>query len=115
MRSIKSVDEFGNIRYRNEDGLYHREDGPAYESYKKLNGVKMWLINGKFHREDGPAIERTKGHLEWYINGKRHREDGPAIIFSNGETSYYLNNNYYNKEDWEQLLVKRKLERLKDL
>ena len=89
MESIVTQDEYGNIEYVNEKGVYHREDGPA--------------------------LEYSDGYKAWYINGKRHREDGPAIIFSNGETSYYLNNNYYTKEDWEAEVAKLKLERIKNL
>ena len=34
---------------------------------------------GRFHRLDGPSREFKDGYKEWYINGIRHREDGPAI------------------------------------
>ena len=36
-------------------------------------------LEGKFHRENGPAIEHSDGYKSWWINGQRHRIDGPAI------------------------------------
>ena len=89
MKSIRRVDEWGNIHYTNENGEHHRLDGPAFES---PNGYKSWLINGKFHREDGPSR-----------------------IFTNGSTRYHLNGIEYTKEDWELEITKIKLERIKNL
>jgi len=82
------VDEFGTIRWRNEDGELHREDGPAIEW---ASGSKEWWVNHKRHREDGPAIEWASGSKEWWVNDKRHREDGPAIEFASGNKYWYLN------------------------
>jgi hypothetical protein len=61
------IDNSGNKRWKNEKGLYHREDGPACEF---ANGSKQWIINGQFHREDGPAVECVDGDKEYYLNGK---------------------------------------------
>jgi hypothetical protein len=36
------------IEWRNENGLLHREDGPAIEY---LNGDKEWYLNGMEHTE----------------------------------------------------------------
>lgn len=58
--------------WKNQNGKYHREDGPAVEY---ANGLKAWYINGKYHREDGPAIEFASGFKEWYINDKYMTED----------------------------------------
>ncbi len=60
------VDEKGDIRWYNEYGQYHREDGPAVE-WK--DGNKWWYINGDCHREDGPAIEYASGKKFWYLYG----------------------------------------------
>ena len=49
--------------------------------------------NGEYHREDGPAFIGANGYQEWYINGKRHREDGPAVIDADG-TQYWWINSY---------------------
>jgi hypothetical protein len=89
MKSIKTVDEWGNIRYNNEKGQYHREDGPA--------------------------IERHNGYKAWWINGLVHREDGPAIVFSDGVEQYWLNGKKYSKKDWEVEVLKMRLKRILDL
>ena len=58
---------------------------------------------------------------EWGIieyrneRGQLHREGGPAVIWSDRECWYFLNDMRYNKDDWEREIVKRKLERIKDL
>jgi hypothetical protein len=88
------------------------------ESIKTVhkNGIQEYHNeNGEYHREDGPAIERPNGHKVWYINGKCHREDGPARIFSNGDEWYYLNDKRYSKEDYEVEVAKLKLKRILDL
>ena len=41
---MKRVDIYGTIRYYDEIGLLHREDGPAIED---SNGDKFWYINGE--------------------------------------------------------------------
>jgi len=58
---------FGAIEYRNEQGLFHREDGPAIEY---ADGAKEWRQHGKLHRLDGPAIELVDGYKEWWVNGR---------------------------------------------
>jgi len=88
MKSFKNVSVDGTVEYRNKDGKYHREDGPAVEY---TNGDKFWYINGKRHREDGPAAEFDEGDKFWFLNGERHREDGPAIEWSNSNDEYFLN------------------------
>ena len=99
--------------YYNELGQVHRDhDLPAIE-YK--NGNKCWCINGKIHREnDLPAVEDIDGYKEWRINGKRHRENGPAVEYYNRK-SYYLNDNLLFKDEYEEELIKIKLNRLKNI
>jgi hypothetical protein len=87
MTSIKK--EYSDwIEYRNEQGDYHRTDGPAVE-YK--NGTKEWFNNGKLHREDGPAIDYNS-IKQWYLNGIE-----------------------YSEQEWEQEVAKIKLKRILDL
>ena len=81
----------------NEQGQFHREDGPTIEY---ADGYKAWWINGKLHREDGPAIEYADGYKEWWINGKLHREDGPAIEWANGIKAWYLNGQRLTREEF---------------
>ena len=90
MSSIRIVDKKGNIFYKNEDGDFHREDGPAYIG---ITGTKAWLVNNKFHREDGPARIGEEDNYD----------------------RYYLDDIEYTKEDWEEEIIKRKLHRIKDL
>jgi hypothetical protein len=71
MKITKEIDTDGNIRYYNEQGQFHREDGPAIEY---ASGTKYWYLNGLVHREDGPAVEYTDGHKAWYLNDKRYSE-----------------------------------------
>jgi hypothetical protein len=96
--------------YKNELGQLHRTDGPAIEWD---NGEKRWYIDGLRHREDDPAVERSDGGKEWYINDKCHREDGPAVEYRNGSKDWYLNGNYYSEQEWQDKVIKIKLERLK--
>ena len=56
--------------------------------------------NGDFHREDGPAIICSDGRKYWYKNGKFHREDGPAEIWPNGTKMWWLNGEIYSFSEW---------------
>ena len=56
----------GSIRYY-QNGLFHREDGPAIISE---NGDKSFFIKGLRHREDGPAFEGVKGAKMWCYRGE---------------------------------------------
>ena len=97
MESFKKVLENGDIEYRNRDGEFHREDGPATE---RIDGYKAWCINGKLHREDGPAVEWRNGDKFWYLNGELHREDGPAIEFEDRDNVWYLNDIKLTEEEF---------------
>ena len=66
-KPICTTDAQGTKVWKNKQGQYHREDGPAVE---QKNGIKSWWINGKRHREDGPALERPDGTKEWWLNDK---------------------------------------------
>lgn len=61
------VDRDGT-RYWYEDGLLHRENGPAVEW---ADGSKEWWFHGELHRKDGPAIERADGTREWWHDGEQ--------------------------------------------
>ena len=62
----------GNIRWYNQDGLRHREDGPAIEY---ASGSKSWWKNGQLHREDGPAREYADGSKYWCFEGRYMTEE----------------------------------------
>jgi hypothetical protein len=83
--------------WRNEQGKYHREDGPAVEY---TDGTKMWYLNGKPHRLDGPAYETVSGDKVWYADGKLHRLDGPAVVYSDSDNLYYVDDKQYSKRNF---------------
>ncbi len=61
MKSIKKEYK-DRIVYFNEDGLFHREDGPAVEYNNK---TKEWYLNGLFYRtEEKWKYEVTKIKLK---------------------------------------------------
>ena len=64
------IEHCGNRRWL-QDGIRHREDGPATEY---ANGDREWWRTGKLHRTDGPAIEGIDGHREWWLNGVEYTE-----------------------------------------
>jgi len=51
----KTVRENGRIEWRDKEGKFHREDGPALDVPHE--GARAWYIHGKLHREDGPAAQ----------------------------------------------------------
>ena len=76
------------ISWQNKKRVWHREDGPALESF---DGDRSWYKEGNLHREDGPAVEYADGSKYWFKNGNRHREDGPAEEFSDGTKVWFKN------------------------
>ena len=77
-----------------------------------LSRVEYKNEKGSFHRLDGPAIE-DNDYRSWWINGKRHREDGPAIEWYDGDKWWYLNDTrYFSEQEYQNELIKLKLERL---
>lgn len=111
-KSIKTIDEFGDVRwYKEGSNIHHREDGPAIEF---ANGDKLWCLNGRLHRVGGPAVENINGTKEWAVNGKTHREDGPAIEYSHGHKEWWLNDRYCSGvTSQEDFITYRKLQLLK--
>jgi len=91
--SIK-VDEYGTVKYYNEKGQLHREDGPAVIH---TNGYEEWYQNNKLHRLDGPALTYIDGTKEWHLNGFLHRLDGPAIERTDGRKEWWVNGELVGK------------------
>jgi hypothetical protein len=89
------INKYGSRFWRNQDGQYHREDGPAIEG---ADGSKEWYLNDQFHREDGPAVEYADGWKEWWVNDQLHREDGPAIEYVNGSKEWWLNGQLHRED-----------------
>lgn len=118
--------------HRNENGFFHREDGPAVENengdkwwwknglihrdgddpaVEMHDGSKHWFKDGIRHRESGPAIEWADGTKQWWLNGKLHREDGAAVEWSNGDKQWALDGVHLpckNKIEFEELIKARK-------
>jgi len=95
-------------RWKTDDGVFHRDDGPAYERWFVYSGseleVQCWIRNGEFY---GPMaftlreVERTErvmpscgltaplgDRFDYPMNdsNRRHREDGPAVVLYHGAT-----------------------------
>jgi len=97
------TDKYGNRYWYNQNGLLHREDGPAVEW---IDGTKEWYRNGLLHREDGPASEWADGTKEWYRNGWLHREDGPASEWADGTKEWWLNGEKVTEEEFNRRVGK---------
>jgi hypothetical protein len=81
-----------------DQGRYHREDGPAIIN---KDGSMEWHLHGEWHREDGPAV-MTIGWSGWFKNGRYHREDGPAFIsHATNQESYFLDGRSCAKQEIE--------------
>jgi len=117
------IDEDGNKFWENENGLLHREDGPAIEW---ASGIKEWFVEGKRHRENEAAYEGLNGYKLYWLNGKKieekdlpwprctidefgnkfwknkkgqyHRKDGPAKEYINGDKFWYKNGKLYRED-----------------
>jgi hypothetical protein len=73
------IDNIGNEYWYDDDGNYHREDGP---SIIYNIGSCFWYNHGKCHRLDGPAkiYSDTKDHSmiwlkQWYVEGIQYSEE----------------------------------------
>lgn len=84
-----------SIKYRDSDGVLHREEGPALT---RPDGSKEWWIHGKKHRVGGPAVENANGTKEWFINGKNHRIDGPAVLMASGDELWYFEGKLHRED-----------------
>lgn len=95
MESRLYVEADGTERWLDEDGAYHRLDGPAYVHPL---GYEAWWKHGRRHRIGGPAVSRSGGTKLWYVDGVLHRIDGPAVIRYDGSSHWCVNGNYITDE-----------------
>jgi hypothetical protein len=91
------INDLGTTTWRDANGNYHRDDGPAVE---RTDGTKVWSQHGVRHRDDGPAIEWAHGTHEWYQDGKLHRDDGPAVERTDEDNDWWLNDNCLTFDKW---------------
>ncbi len=84
---VEIIDHATGIRkeFWFDDGLWHREEGPAvidwHQSGQKY--AESWHSKGELHRQGGPAItswwENGRPRVEiWFKHATRHRADGPS-------------------------------------
>ncbi len=81
--------------------LHSFNDEPAVVSVGGYE--KYWLEDGLLHRENGPAITKAciSGDDKYYYQANvLHREDGPAMEFTNGAKQYWKHGKLIKKE-WE--------------
>lgn len=86
----------GTIKWYNNKGMFHREDGPAVIH---ADGTEYWYRNGKLYRENGPSIVDIYGSKYWYLNNKLHRVDGPAVIWSDGSEFWFRDGKRVDEKD----------------
>ncbi len=111
------------IEHMDEDGHYHRDDGPAliyadgtqiwYQHGERHrdngpaliwpDGMQEWWQHGEIHRDDGPAIITPMGGQFWYQHGEWHRDDGPAVVRANGTQEWYWHGKQVTKEEHAEL------------
>lgn len=73
-------------------GTDHTESDVSLESATRTvdDGTETWRDNdGLVHRDDGPAVTYSNGGEIWYQHGKLHRDGGPAVTYSNGSESWW--------------------------
>lgn len=73
--------------------------------------VEYYNDKNQLHREDGPAIEYDNGDFMYFINGNLHRTDGPAMKMNNNET-YIVNGRFINKNQYNKIMLNKKINRL---
>lgn len=54
-----------------ENGIVHRNDGPAKIGVNKKASFFFWYQNGVKHREDGPSVYNEGFDSDWYFQGKK--------------------------------------------
>jgi len=51
----------------------------GYEIHETNHGSRMWVLNGLWHREDGPAYYGSHGYVNWYLNHRGMTEEEHQI------------------------------------
>jgi len=88
------IDEFGNKFYLNDEGCYHRLDGPAIEC---SNGTKEWFINENCHRNIDPSDEWPNRVKQWWFKGEYHRVGGSSSSYSKW---WFIDGKQYTKQEY---------------
>ena len=64
----------GTVRWRDDEGRRHREDGPAVVW---PDGTQYWFNHGRYHFAHGPSDLYASGSLRWYEDGRHLRRRDP--------------------------------------
>lgn len=105
MKITKEVDDIGTIRWFDENGRLHREDGPAIIT---KNGYQAWYKEGKYHRDGGPAVITKNGSKKWIKNGEKHRLDGPAVEYFDGDKMWHINGEHFDESIYHKKVLEYK-------
>lgn len=86
-------------------GKTWRENGKPTEETE--SGIRMWYNeDGILHRDDGPAL-MTDCYAAWYDNGKFSRKNGqPARIFFSGEMEWREDGVFHRDHDLPACMIK---------
>ena len=83
------------------DDTSARDEQMSVRYLKTEHGTQIWKDeNGLAHRDDGPAVISSNGDRFWYRHGVYHREDGPAVEWANGDKEWCLNDIFYEPMMW---------------
>ena len=63
----REYDRYGTVRWLDDEGQSHREDGPASVWPE---GSQYWYRHGGYHFAHGPADLYADGRLVWYDKGE---------------------------------------------
>jgi hypothetical protein len=90
----KVVNDLGVTEYY-EDGVLHRDGGPAIIH---PDGTQIWMCRGTLHRDgDEPAITRPNGAKHYYKHGERHRNGSPAVM-EHFKTEWWANDKLHRDD-----------------
>ena len=70
----RRYDRDGSVRWIDDEGRAHREDGPASVW---PHGTQYWFRHGRDHFAHGPADLWSRGTIMWYEDGEYLRDRYP--------------------------------------
>jgi hypothetical protein len=115
-----SIQEGKSQRWFDEQGLLHRENGPAVEyadgggewwihGHRQTKngqstivtpcGTQIWVIDDQLHRDQEPAIIGVANRQEWWVHGHRSRENNQPAIEDSGRKEWWVNDIYHGFND----------------
>lgn len=61
-------------------------------------GSRVYIQDGLKHRENGPAEIRRDGYRAWFWRGVKHRKGKPAVYHPDGTVEYWENGKFLRRE-----------------